>query len=390
MTMHSRPLPGVIELKGDNDGDDTSAVEKALANLSQTVDSRLGEVEKKAADLGKLGTRLDEIEKKLARPAIGGKASEDEEKKTETKAFESFCRHGVERMGADEAKALTVSTDTAGGFLAPEEFGGEILKKLVQFSPIRQYARVVSVSAKSVKYPRRVSGPSATWTEENTDRTGSEPVYEQIALTPYELATYIEVSNALLEDAAFDIGSELSADLAEAFGVTEGTAFVTGDGNGKPKGLLAASGITEVKTGAAATLGTAPADTIIAMYHALPSVFAQSGVWLMNRTVLGSLRTLKDSTGRYLLADPVSAGAATTLLGRPIAEAVDLPNVAANAYPILFGDLSGYRIVDRVALSLLRDPYSAATKGNVRFHARKRVAADVTSPDRFVKLKVAL
>jgi HK97 family phage major capsid protein len=89
------------------------------------------------------------------------------------------------------------------------------------------------------------------------------------------------------------------------------------------------------------------------------------------------------------MLDPITAGAPVTLLGRPIVEMVDMPDVAADAYPIMFGDLSGYRIVDRIGLSVLRDPYSQATNGLVRFHIRKRVGGDVSHADRFLKLKVA-
>lgn len=110
----------------------------------------------------------------------------------------------------------------------------------------------------------------------------------------------------------------------------------------------------------------------------------------MNRTTLGVMRTWKDTTGRYLVLDPISDGAPITLLGRPIVEAIDMDDIGANKYPVLFGDLQGFRIVDRVGLSVLRDPYSLATKGQVRFHARKRVDSEVTHVDRFIKLKVSV
>jgi HK97 family phage major capsid protein len=115
---------------------------------------------------------------------------------------------------------------------------------------------------------------------------------------------------------------------------------------------------------------------------------AQNGVWLMNRTTLGTLRKLKDADGRFIMLDPITAGAPVTLLGRPIVEATDMPDIAAAASPIMFGDMSGYRIIDRVGLSVLRDPFTQATKGLVRFHARKRVGGDVSNADRFVKLTI--
>lgn len=360
---------------------DVAAMEARFA----TVETRLGE--RITTELRGIADRLAAVETRANRPAIGNPANPEGD--LERRAFLDYVRHGEQRMGADEARALTVADSASAGYLAPEAIGSEILKALVEASPIRQYARVVSVSAQSIKYPRRLTGPAATWTEESAETTESTPTYGETTLTPYELRTFIDVSQALLEDNAYNLESELVTDLAEAFGVTESAAFVSGDGDGKPKGLINASGITQVKTGNAATLGTAPADTIIGLYHSLPTAHAQRACWIMNRTTLGSLRTLKDTTGRFLLVDPVSAGMPLTLLGRPIVEAVDMPNVAANAIPIIFGDLQGYRIIDRVSFSLLRDPFSQATKGRVRLHARRRVGGDTTHPDRFVQLKVA-
>ncbi|OCP17019.1 MULTISPECIES: phage major capsid protein [unclassified Ensifer] len=308
----------------------------------------------------------------------------------EQKAFVSYLRRGVERISPDEVKALTVSTDANGGYLAPEEFGSELIKLLNEYSPIRSYARVVNISAPEIKYPRRVSGTAATWVDETGDRTESGMTFEQVTLTPFELATFTDVSNQLLEDNAYGLEGELLADYAESFGKTEGIAFVKGTGTGQPKGIMTASGIKEVKTGVAATFPTSnPADVIIGMYHQIATSHAQNGAWLMNRNTLSVIRQWKDGTGRYLVLDPITAGGVMTLLGRPIVEMPDMDDIGAGKFPILFGDLSGYRIIDRVGLSTLRDPYSLAGKGQVRFHARKRVGADVTHPDRFVKLKVA-
>ena len=309
---------------------------------------------------------------------------------SEMKAFVSYLRRGVERISPEEVKALTVSDSANGGYLAPSEFGNELIKLLSEYSPIRSYARVISISAPEIVYPRRVSGTAATWVAETADRTESGMTFEQVKLTPFELATFTDVSNQLLEDNAYGLEGELIADYAESFGKTEGLAFVKGTGTGQPKGIMTASGIKEVKTGVAASFpATNPADVIIGMYHSIPTTHAQNGVWLMNRSTLAEIRKWKDSTGRYLVLDPITAGGVMTLLGRPIVEMLDMDDIGAGKFPVLFGDMSGYRIIDRVGLSTLRDPYSLATKGQVRFHARKRVGADVTHPDRFVKLKVS-
>jgi len=346
-------------------------------------------IEKK--DFDALKARIDKMEAKANRPvAANNNHPEAANDNLERKAFIEFARKGIERMEHKVATALVVSTDASGGYLAPTEIGKEILKSLTEFSPIRAYAKVISITGPEVQYPRRLTGANATWVSETADRTQSDQTYEQATFTPYELATFVDVSTQLLEDNAYNLEGELTADFGEAFGKAEGGAFVTGNGTGKPKGLLSATGITEITTGAAATLGSDPAATIIGMFHSLPTAFAQNGVWLMNRTTLGTLRTLKDATGRFIMVDPITAGMPITLLGRPIVEAIDMPDVAADAFPVMFGDLQGYRIVDRIGLSILRDPFSLATKGQVRFHARRRVGGDVSHADRFVKLKVAV
>ena len=332
--------------------------------------------------------RLDDMEAKAARP--NGVHIASPAVNVERKAFESFLRRGVERISPEDQKALTVANDTNGGFLAPEETGNELLKLLSEYSPIRSYAKVISISAPEITFPRRVTGTSATWVSETGNRTASDMTFEQVKLTPHELATFTDISNQLLEDNAYNLEGELMADFAESFSKTEGKAFISGTGTGQPKGIMTANGITELSTGAAAGFAPSnPADTVVKMYHKIASTYAQSGVWLMNRTTLGIMRQWKDGNGRYLVLDPISEGAPTTLLGRPVVEMPDMDDIAAGKFPVLFGDMSGYRIVDRVGFSTLRDPFTLATNGQVRFHARKRVGADITHPDRFVKLKIS-
>lgn len=373
-----------IEIKSETNVDESNtdvseAVAAALDGIRTDVVGRLEALETKSADFAK----------RLSRPAIIPAPAEAPEA-IEKKAFVNYLRHGREAMTVDEIKTLTVATGTAGGFLAPQEFGAELLKKIVEYSPIREFAHVVSTSAPSITYPRGVSNLGATWVSETGARTGSEPTFEQVTLTPYELATYVDVSTALLEDNAYNLEGELALQFAQMFGKTEGAAFVVGTGTGQPKGLLSAAGIAEVKTGAASAFPASNPDSVLMnLFHAVPTVVSKSAVWLMNRKTMNTIRQFKDGMGRSLLVDPLSSTAPSTILGRPIVEAADMPDIGAGTYPIVFGDLQGFRIVDRVDLQTLRDPYTLAAVGQVRIHARKRVGSDVTHPDRFAKLKVS-
>lgn len=392
MTTNQGAALAPIELKDDGDDADPAAiVTKALDDLRGSVDERLKAVETKSGDASKLNERLDRIETRLNRP--GGVANDNApDDNLERKSFDSFLRRGVERMPVNEAKTLIVANDPSAGFLAPPEFATELFKNLVEFSPVRSYARVVTISGPEIRYPRRVSGTTAYWVDEIEDRTESEPVFAQATLTPWEQATFTEVSNQLLEDNAHNLEEELRLDYAESFGKAEATAFVTGTGDGakQPKGILKATGIAEVATGLSTGFTVAdPADALIRMFYKLPTAYAQRGAWMMNRNTLAMMRLWKDGNGQYLLQLPVTEAMPMTLLGRPVIEAVDMPDVAASANPIVFGDWSGYRIVDRIGLSILRDPFTRARNGITTFHARKRVGGDVTHTDRFVKLRVA-
>lgn len=363
-----------LTLKGEDD---------ILATVTKSLDDLKAAV---ADNDNKLTERLDALEAKANRL----KADNDNGQPTaEEKAFSTYIRRGDAGLIDEDRKALTVATDATAGYLAPTTFGSEILKALRQFSPIRQYARVITIGARDVRYPRRIGSTAATWVDEVANRTESGPSYEQVTLTPYELATFVEVSRQLLEDNVYNLEGELSSDLAESFAIAEGTAFVSGDGTGKPKGILNATGITQLVSGAAATLGSNPGDLLIDVFAAIPTAHAQNGAWAMNRKTLATLRKIKDTTGNYLWQPSLRDGAPSTLLGRPVIEMVDMPDIAANTTPIVFGDWSGYRIVDRVDMSILSDPYTRAKNGINVFHARKRVGGDVTNPDRFVKLKIA-
>ena len=375
--LHTHPdaLVAPIELKGDEGDNAAAIVTKALDNLKAEVNGR-----------------LDKIEARQNRPAAGTvetKSAAD----IERKAFMDFARVGPEHMGADERKSLVVGDGTGAGYLAPKQIGDELIKLLVQFSPIRSYATIKSITGRSITYPRRTGSIAASWVGEIDPRPTSEPSFEQIELTPGELVASTVVSTQLLEDNAYDLEGELLSEFAEQFGVAEGGAFVSGNGVKKPVGILNNAAI-KVLSAAAATFtdGSEKLDTlnvVLAMFHALPQVHAQNGTWLMNRTTLAQLRKFTDSTGHSLILDNMTSGPTTSLLGRPIVEAIDMPDIASGATPILFGDLKAYRIIDRVDFQLLRDPYTLAGTGQVKFLARKRVGGDLTHPDRLVKLKIS-
>jgi HK97 family phage major capsid protein len=172
-----------------------------------------------------------------------------------------------------------------------------------------------------------------------------------------------------------------------AFAEQEGAAFVNGDGTNKPKGFLASTIVADsawswgnlgyVASGAAGAFAAAsPSDALVDLVYSLRAGYRQNASFVMNRKTQSAIRKFKDAQGNYLWQPPASAGAPATLMGFPLVEAEDMPDIAANALAIAFGDFRrGYLVVDRAGIRILRDPYSA--KPYVLFYTTKRVGGGV-------------
>jgi HK97 family phage major capsid protein len=383
----------VIETRDDTGADPIAAAVATIEELRTTVTGSATEtrtaVEAVRTDLAALRTRVDAIEVRSQRP--GAAAGGTSEPPIERRAFTGFLRGGREILTPDEVRTLRVADDSAGGYLAPTEFVAEVIKGVVQFSPVRQVATVRTTSAGSVTLPRRTGTITGRWVDETETRTGTEETYGQAVIPIREAAFYIDVSTKLLEDAAVNIEAELSMDAAEEAGRLEGDAFLNGDGVKEPAGILSDSGIAYTASGGASDFAASnPGDALITLMYALPATYRNTGTWMMNGSTLAKVRKFKDGQGNYLWSPAYTAGQPETILGRPVVEAPDMPDVGSNTFPVIFGDFArAYRIYDRLALSVLRDPYSLATSGKVRFHFRRRTGGGVVLAEALRKLKIA-
>lgn len=378
----------------------------AFEEFKNTNDARLKEIEKKGgADpllddkLGKINAKLDQfeglnakltkaeadakaakesldaIETKLNRPGFGG-GKEPGQADLERKAFDTFCRKGREALSADEIKVLRVSDDTAGGYLAPSEFVREIIKAEVEFSPMRPLVRVRQTTQKSAQIPRRTGTFSAGWVAEMGTRTESTGLtYGLHEVATHELTAEVYISFAELEDSAFNMESEISMEMTEQFGVAEGAAIVSGNGVGKPFGFMSDSNVGTTNSGAATTV---TADGLLSLFYAIKTAYSRNATWVLNRPTLGSIRKLKDSQNQYLWMPGLANGVPNTINGAPYVEVPDMPNEGAGTKPVAFGDWRrGYILVDRIAMAMMRDPYTLASVGQVKFVARRRLGGQV-------------
>jgi HK97 family phage major capsid protein len=352
--------------------------------------------------LHKMNGRMDQLETAIRRAnRTPASPAETRDYGPEVKAYFDYLRHGTRdepnpganALSREEMKALTVGTDPTAGYLAPVEYAREIIKGEIEFSPLRTIARVRPTSRRALQIPKRTGTFGAVWTAESGTRSETTGLSYGLEEFPtHEMYALVDVSEQMMEDSEFNLEEELQLEFSEQFAVTEGAALVNGDGAGKPEGLLQHADVAETVSGSAGSIADASgqADGLIDLYHGLKTAYAVNGTWLLNRATLSEVRKLKDGQNNYIWQPGLASGVPNTILGQPYVEVPDMPDVAANAFPIAFGDMRrGYVIVDRINLSVLRDPFTQATSGNVRFIARRRVGGQVVLAEAIRKLKVS-
>ncbi|RXF69230.1 phage major capsid protein [Hansschlegelia zhihuaiae] len=346
---------------------DVSALETKLAGVADEV-----------KNLGGIAARLDAIEKKAARPAPAAGQSDAD---LERKAFNVYLHTG----DATELKALTVGAPSTGGILAPASFNPRIIEKITEFSPIRGVATSFTMGGPLVQFPRLVNSVTPASVTETGTRAESEPSFELIDGKPFEMAVIVPVSRVMYEDATVDLASWLENHVATQFGKLEASWFVNGNGTTQAEGVLTSSEVGTLTT-AATAIGT---DDLIDVFYSIPSAYAARGHWLMNRKTMSVVRKLRDGDGNLIWQQSLQAGQPGLLLGRPVLEAVDMPNPAANATPIVFGDFaSAYTIIDRVGFEAEYDRLTGWKNGIINLLARRRVGGRITLGEPLVKLKL--
>ena len=346
------------------------------------------------SDVDEVKSRLDRVSRAAARPLIAGAATAS----PEVKGFvDGYLRHGRE----SEIKSLTGTVPADGGYAVPREIDAAIAARLKAISPIRSIAQVVQTGTAGYRKLVNTGGTASGWVSETAARPETaSPKFAEIAPPTGELYANPAASQAMLDDAAFDLESWLADEIAMEFARAEGAAFVSGSGTNQPKGFLGAStstaddaartfGALQFRgSGHATTLGTAPELTLIDLVHMLKAGHRQGASWVMNAATLAEVRKFKSADGSFLWQPGIVEGQPDRLLGYPVVEAADMPDIAANAFPIAFGNFrAGYLIAERSATAILRDPFT--NKPFVHFYATKRIGGQVLDSDAIKLLKIA-
>ena len=398
-----KPVKETKMAQGPND-----ALMRAFEAFKSANDERLAAIEAGRGDV-LLEDKVDRIDRALAetksaidrlalaqrRPALGEGHRESEHKG----AWSAYFRRGDESAIARvETKALTGAANDA-GFLAPPELDRQIEARLRQVSPMRSIASVRTTGSGTFKKPVATTNAASGWAAETGERTQTNtPTLVALDFPAAELYANLAATQTLLDDAYLDVDAWIAEEVEQAFAAQERSAFVGGDGTNKPKGFLAYTAAAEashvwgaigyIATGAAGAFpATGAVDKLLDLVYAPRAEFRQNARFVMNRKTVAAIRKLKDADGRYIW-QPESQSAGSSVLGYPITEIEDMPNIAADAMAIAFGDFQrGYLIVDRAGVRVLRDPYSA--KPYVLFYVTKRVGGGVQNFDAIKTMKFA-
>lgn len=334
--------------------------------------------------------RLTMFDRKSLAPARPALATSAEGDAPHQKAFDTYLRSGDDAAlrGIElEGKAMATSGD--GGYLVDPQTAETISGQLRAGASIRRIAKVVHVEATSYDVIIDQSDMGAGWgTEAGPQAETGTPVMDRISIPLHELSAMPKASQRLLDDSAFDLEGWLAERIADKFARAEAAAFVTGDGDDKPRGFLDHAAVPQaswswdslgyVTTGAdGAFAASAPGDALIDLVYALGAQYRAGASFVMNSRTAGEIRKIKDADGRFLWSDGLAAGEPARLLGYPVLVAEDMPDIGSGSFAVAFGDFAkGYTVAERPDLRVLRDPFSA--KPHVLFYATKRVGGDVS------------
>ena len=346
-------------------------------------------------------TMLDRKTMTYARPNLSASTELDLSHK---KALGAYLRTGDDdglRGLTLEGKAMSTAVSADGGYLLNPQMSANIESMLSSTASLRSIANVVQIDASSYDVIVDNTDVGSGWQSEiSSVAETSTANINRISIKLNDLSAMPKASQRLLDDAAFDVEGWLAQKIATRFIRAEASAFISGTGIDQPKGIMLPNKVANaswtwgnlgyIPTGAASDFASVnPIDCIVSLVYALAADYRANATFVMNSKTAGAVRKIKDTEGRFMWSDGLAAQAPATLMGYKVLVSEDMPDIAANSYPVAFGDFNaGYTIAERPDLRILRDPFSA--KPNVLFYASKRVGGDITDFAAIKLLKVAV
>lgn len=279
----------------------------------------------------------------------------------------------------DVNNALSIGTDSEGGYLVPDEFERKLVQSLQEENFFRSLANIIKTSSGDRKIPIVTGKGEATWIDENGQFPESDDSFGQTSIGAYKLATMIKVSDELLNDSVFDIQSYIVQEFARRIATKEEEAFFVGDGVGKPTGIFHTTGGGE--NGVTTTTATITFDDVMDLFYSLKAPYRKNAKWILNDSTVKVLRKLKDGNGNYIWQPSVSANTPDMILNRPYYTSTFAPEVGVGTKPMAFGDFKYYWIADREGRSFKRLNELYAATGQVGFLGSQRVDGKLILPE---------
>ena len=377
--------------------DTTTTTDQAEASFDIVArqDRTEADVAALRSDVDEVKARVDKIGRVAARPAIGT----TEEAAPEVKGFvDSYLRRGA----TSEYKSISGAVPSDGGYAVPRQIDAMIARTLTGISPIRAIAQVVQTGSAGYRKLVTTGGTASGWVSETAARPETDtPNFAEIAPPTGELYANPAASQAMLDDTGFDLENWLASEIAMEFARAEGTAFVSGSGVDQPLGFLSSPVSTSddgsrsfgtlqyIGSGDSDGFDANPDARLIDLVHTMKAGHRQGASFVMNSATLAEVRKLKTADGAFLWQPGLVEGQPDRLLGYPVVEAEDMPDIAAGTFPIAFGNFRhGYLIAERSATQVLRDPFT--NKPFVHFYATKRVGGQVLDSNAIKLLRIEL
>ncbi len=376
----------------------TTSVAKTVDTLVQafqeyktTNDRRFEKLDQGAAEKS---SRQEKYEIAKNRPHMTSYEGEINMETTDYKtAFTSYVRRGEEApLQALEKKSLSTLGDSDGGYMIPQTLIAKLEKDLSDVSVLRRLSNVMQVSSSSVDLLLNKTGAAAGWTGEQDDRDVTDsPQVQKLVVPVHEMYAKPRATQKLLDDASINIEQWLSDSIAHRLAALENRAFLYGDGDKKPTGILSYETAEEASWGHFSHVDYDNAnliDNLVDMFARIKGEYLNQATWLMSRATLAIVRKLKDQDGRHIWQPSLDAAAPSTLLGYKVEICDELPalGTVGSGSSIIFGNFNrAYQVVDRQGATVLRDPYSA--KPYVEFYTTKRVGGNVVNFESLVMLK---
>jgi len=363
-----------------------------VEQIAQKIHDKVAEMREKQVELE---DRLNGIEKKANRPGItqGGHNT----KSTANAVMTKFIRKGLDGLDDLQQKAMSTTTGEDGGYAIPEIIAKDLENFEYQCSAVMRLANVVEAESGVYKKLVNLRGTGAGWAGETDARpnTGT-PKLISVDIVIGEVYANPQATQQMLDDASFNVELFIAEEVGDKFADQLGAAFITGDGVNKPKGILSYANTNEFDSArdfgvlqhvVTSATGQVTFDDVKGLRSSLNSKYRQGAAFLMNETTALHLSRIKDSNGQYIWQESVAAGEPPTLLGYPVEIDENLPDIAAGAFPLIFGNLKrGYHIPKRFDIRMLRDPFTS--KPYVNFYTTQRIGGGVVNSEAIKLLKV--